>query len=363
MKIPLCIPDLGRQEERALVQTLRSGWLVHGRKNDEFEHAFAKLVGVKHAVTVNSCASALFLAIKALGISGEVIVPSFTFAASANAIVAAGATPVFVDIDARTLTVDPDRVETAITRRTEAIMPVHIAGLPCDMTRIMAVARKHRLAIVEDSAQTIGGQWCGRQAGSFGAGCFSFFPTKNLTTGEGGMVTTDDAAIARSVRLLAAHGIDKRNGRRSAIVPGYNMRMSNLLAAIGVEQLKKLRGMNAARRRHARYLTRELADITHVRTPLEPAGARHVYQMYIVRVETERDRLLRHLHRRGVGATTFADPPVHLQDCYRRFKSADVPVTRSVSRGNIVLPLFPRLTKPELDHVVDSIRVFYARSS
>jgi len=372
MKIPLGKAMIGREEEKAVIETLRSGWLIHGPKNEELEDNFAKLLSVKYAITVNSCASALFLAIKAQDITGEVILPSFTFAASANAIESAGATPVFADSEFETLNIDPKSIEELINKKTEAIMPVHIAGLTCDMDPILKLASEHKLAVIEDSAETIGGTYKTKQAGSMGVGCFSFYPTKNMTTGEGGMLTTNDEDVARKVRTLMAHGISKdtharladgRSGLRAAVLPGYNMRMSNLLAAIGVEQFKKLNKMNVLRRKHANYLTKALRALP-VHTPVEPKGYTHVYQMYIIKVDERRDELLAYLKEHGIGVTVFSDPLVHEHPYYaeaygKRYKNK-LPVAQKLARTNIILPMYPEMTKVELDYMIDTIKLFYA---
>jgi len=207
MKIPLCRPYLGKEEYDAVKHVLDSGWLAHGPKGKEFEEAFARYIGVKRAVTLNSCTSALQLAIQAQKLRGEVILPSFTFPASANSIVIAGCRPVFAEVLPDTYNIDPEDIRKRITKKTAAIMPVHYAGQSCDMDEIMAIADKHGLKVIEDSAETLGGEFKGKKTGSFGTGCFSFFPTKNITTGEGGMLTTDDETLARDVEAYKAHGM------------------------------------------------------------------------------------------------------------------------------------------------------------
>src|SRR5262245_17140378 len=216
MTIPLSLPALGPEEEQAVLEVLRSGWLTHGPKTTEFEQLMAAYLGVGYAVSVNSCAAALHLALVAHRVRGEVIIPSFTFVATANAVLTAGATPVFVEVDRATRNLDPAAVAAAVTPRTEAIMPVHWGGLCCDMVALGAIADRHQLAVIEDSAETIGGKFRGRKAGSFGTACFSFFPTKNITCGEGGMLTTNDETLARTARTHAAHGIPSSTHGRHA---------------------------------------------------------------------------------------------------------------------------------------------------
>lgn len=364
--IPLSVPNTGEKELEALKEALNSGWLAHGKKNIEFEQAFASYVGVQKAISLNSCTSALFLALKALNITGEVILPSFTFVATANAVVTAGATPVFVDIDYHTCNIDSTKIEARITSKTQAIMPVHYAGQSCQMDAIMDLAARYQLVVIEDSAETLGGTFKGKKTGSFGIGCFSFFPTKNITTGEGGMLTTNDLELAAKVRALAGHGIEETTLQRekkekpwlrAATLAGYNFRMSNILAAIGVEQLKKLDAMNAARRQHAeylnKYLNREFLDL-----PIEAENCTHVYQMYTVKVKhLDRTHFVLKLREKGVGASVHFDPPVHRQPFYAGFgySTKDLPVTEKVSASIITLPLYPQLSQEQLDQMISAV--------
>ncbi len=362
--IPLCVPQFGPEEVQAIRRILRSGWVAEGEENHRFEERFARTIGVDHAVTVNSGYSALQLAIQAAGLRGEIILPSFTFAASANAVVNAGCVPVFADILPDTLNIDPEQVRRRITSRTVGVMPVHYAGQSCDMDGLMRVSRG--LTVIEDSAEAIGATHRGRRTGSFGIGCFSFFATKNITTGEGGMVTTRSARVARRVRLLKGHGIAtstweraarRAPWRRSAVAPGYNYRMSSLQAAVGLVQLGRLDSMNRRRRSHARYLTRRLSGLEGIRTPAEDPRCRHVYQMYVIRVSVDRDRFVLALRKRGVGASVHFDPPVHLHPYYRRMRRSRgrFPVTESAARSVVTLPMYPQLRKRQLDAIVAAV--------
>lgn len=373
MKIPLSKVYLDKNEFRALKETLVSGWLTHGPKNKEFEEMFAKYIGVKHAITVNSCASALFAVIKALEITDEVILPSFTFAASANAIAAAGAKPVFAEIDWQTGNLDPKDIEKRITKKTQAIMPVHFAGQSCQMDEIMKIAKKRKLWVIEDSAEAIGAEYKGKKTGSFAIGCFSFFPTKNLTTGEGGMITANSQKLDQKIRTLIGHGIAKNTSQRiksekpwyrAAVLAGYNFRMSNLLAALGVEQLAKLDKMNEMRRKNAAYLNQRLSETGGVEIPREAAGAKHVYQMYTIRVNKNRDALVRKLKENGIEASVHFDPPVHLHPFYKKnygCKTGDLPITEKLSRSIITLPMYPSMTKQEMDYIVTIIKQEFAK--
>ncbi len=370
--IPLSIPVIENDEINAVVDVLKSGWLTHGPKNVEFEKMFADYHNVKHAIAMNSCTSALFLAVLANGITGEVIVPSFTFVASANAIVTAGATPVFAEINYNDSNINPDLIERMINKNTQAIMIVHYAGQCCNMDKIMQLARKHNLVVIEDSAETIGGTFAGLKSGSWGIGCYSFFPTKNFTTGEGGMLTTNDDNLAKKVRALVGHGIDKssfareqegKSWYRAASYAGYNFRLSNILAAIGVEQMKKLDHMNKQRREHSFYLINKLKDVEEILLPYENDRCEHVYQMFTIKVRNQNKRyeLIQHLRNDGIDASVHFDPPVHLHPAYKNSISnnVDLSTTELVANSIVTLPMFPQLKVEQLDRMVKSIQNYF----
>lgn len=367
-KIPLCIPYTGQEEKDAVNEVIDSGWYAHGPKNHEFEEEFANYLGVKYAFSMNSCTSALHLAVEGLGITGEVILPSFTFVASANAVITGGAQPAFADISYDTCNIDPESIERLISPKTEAIMPVHFGGQSADMTAIMSIAKKHKLLVIEDSAETIGGTHQGQLTGSFATGCFSFYPTKNLTTGEGGMLTTNDTELAHKVKALLAHGIDKstyeredqeKSWFRSASRIGYNFRMSNILAAIGVEQLKKLPEMNQKRRDISAQLTKALNEIPAIQTPVERPGNKHVYQMYTIRIreDIDRDEFVRSLNGKGIGASIHFYPPVHHMKPYQgdQYRRDDLSVTEQVIQEIVTLPMYPQMSEDDLKYMVESI--------
>lgn len=368
-KIPLCIPYTGQEEKDAVNEVIDSGWYAHGPKNHEFEEGFAEYLGVEHALSMNSCTSALHLAVEGLGITGEVILPSFTFVASANAVITGGARPVFADIEEDTCNIDPESIERLIGPDTEAIMPIHYGGQSAEMTRILEIAKAQHLHVIEDSAETIGGTHQGQLTGSFGVGCFSFYPTKNLTTGEGGMLTTNDGELAKKVKTLLAHGIDKstyeredleKSWFRSASRVGYNFRLSNILAAIGVEQLKKLPEMNRLRRKLSKKLTAALSEIDGITPPVEREENVHVYQMYTIRVseDIDRDEFVRSLNEKGIGASIHFFPPVHHMKPYQgpEFRRDDLSTTEKVIREIVTLPMYPQMSDEDLDYMVDSIK-------
>ncbi|MAF13884.1 MAG: spore coat polysaccharide biosynthesis protein SpsC [Parcubacteria group bacterium] len=358
MKISLSKPAISNAELKAAQSVLKSGWLTDGPKNEQFEHSFAKYVGTKHAQTINSCASALFIVLKALNIKGEVIIPSFTFVATANAVMAAGAKPVFADIDFESGNVTADTIKPLITSRTEAIMPVHFAGQSCQMDPIIKLCRKHKLVLIEDSAEAIGSTYKNKKTGSFGIGCFSFFPTKNITTGEGGMITTNDKNLKQTIKTMISHGIAKNtktryNWQREAVVAGFNLRMSNVLAAIGLEQLKKLNKLNNLRRQHARYLTAGL-DKQIVIPPSAKQFCKHVYQMYTVKVDPKiRNRLVEKLKKVGIGASVHFSPPVHQQKFYKKFAHQNLKNTDKLANSILTLPMYPDLKIKELDYIIN----------
>ena len=355
--IPLCKPDIGIEEASNVLSVLASGFLTSGPWVEKLETALAQEVGCKYAVAVNSCTSALILALKALDITGEVILPSFTFAATANAIVLAGATPVFADILPDTYNIDPSHIESLITPNTEAIIPVHFAGQSCDMDRIQQIATEYHLAIIEDCAEALGASYRDQPVGSFGTGCFSFFPTKAITTGEGGAITTNDPTLASRCCLLRAHGVVKSGFHRSTVEPGYNFRLSDILASIGLPQLSRLDTMNAARKRAARYYNISLPGYLGLPTPAPYCN--HVYQMYpliLLPQEGFRDKFVDSLRLLSIEASVHFDPPVHLHPYYQsHYSSPPLPITEEVSRTIATLPIFPSITQEQLDTVVNAV--------
>jgi perosamine synthetase len=363
MKIPLCKPYLGQDELNSVKEVLDSGWLAHGPKGKAFEKEFSEYLGSKFAVTLNSCASALHLATLAQGIKGEVILPSFTFSASANAIVNAGAKCVFADIEYDTCNIDPEDIKKKITKNTQAIMPVHFAGQSCRMDEIMEIAAKHGLKVIEDSAECLGGTYKGKKTGSFGTGCFSFYPTKNITSGEGGMVTTNDEKLAQTVKTLSAHGIatsalqrekSEKPWLREAILPGFNNRLSDVLSAIGLVQLRKVDTMNNMRRKIASYLTRRISQIEGIEAPVEAENCKHVYMMYTIKLNgINRTGFIKYLIQNGIGASVHFEPVVHKQQYY--LSEISLPITEEVSQKIVTLPIYPQMTQEEMDFILEKV--------
>jgi dTDP-4-amino-4,6-dideoxygalactose transaminase len=346
-------PQLGIEEEEAVLAVLRSGQLVQGPRVAEFEEAFARMLGARHAVAVSSGTAALVVALQAhsVGPGDEVIVPAFTYAATANAVLLAGATPVLADIRAEDYNIDPAAVQAAITPHTRALVPVHLYGHPCDLTAISAIAREYGLALIEDAAQAVGATWQGRAAGTFGTGCFSFYATKNITTGEGGMIATDDEQTAQRVRVLRSQGEAERY--RTDVLSG-NHRMTEIAAAIGLTQLTKLDAWNERRRENAAWLN---AHIEGVVTPVELAGARHVYHQYTVRVpDGRRDALRAALREQDIEAVPYYERCIHQQPLYQELGiGGSFPVAEQAAREVLSLPVHPGLSRDDLERIASAV--------
>ncbi len=359
--IPIAKPLIGEEEKAAVLAVLESGQLAQGKEVAEFEERFARFCGVKHAIATSSGTAALHVALLALGIGpgDEVLTTPFTFIASANAVLFCGARPVFCDIEPDTFNLDPNHAEAVIRRRRaqgkrlRAILPVHLFGHLCDMPAILELAKRYDLLIVEDACQSHGASLNGKKAGSFGTGCFSFYPTKNITTGEGGMITTDDDAVAEKCRLLRDHGQRRRYHHETL---GYNLRMTNIAAAIGLAQLEKLPRHTEMRIRNAAYLTEHLQGLPHVVVPTVRPGYVHVFHQYTIRIRGDRDRAVEVLREKGIGTGVHYPVPVHHQPLYRALGYDDVlPEAERASREVLSLPVHPALSQSDLDTIVDAV--------
>jgi dTDP-4-amino-4,6-dideoxygalactose transaminase len=352
--INIAKPMIGPEEKQAVLEVLDSGMLAQGPRVKAFEEAFAEYCGVKHAIATTSGTTALHTTLLAHGIGpgDEVITSSFTFIASANSCLFVGAKPVFVDIDPRTFNLNPALIESAITSRTRAIMPVHLFGLSCDMDPILAVARRHGLLVIEDACQSHGALYKGRRVGSFGTATFSLYPTKNMTSGEGGMITSDDDGIADHCRIIRQHGMRRRYYHDEL---GYNFRMTDIQAAIGLEQLKKLERFNAIRRENARYLSTYLKGVT---VPFVPEGCQHVFHQYTVRIPAgKRDRFMELLTARGIGCMVYYPVPIHQQTVYIKKLNYQVslPETERAAAEVLSLPVHAGLSQPDLEQIVEAV--------
>lgn len=358
--IPIARPDLGPEEIQAVTEVLSGGMIAQGKRVAELEARWAEYCGVKHAVATSNGTTALMAIFAGLGLGpgDEVITVAHTFAATANAILFTGATPVFVDIEPETYLIDAARIEAAITPRTRAIVPVHLFGLVADMDMIEAIADRHGLAVVEDACQAHGATYRGRRAGSFGHGAFSLYATKNMTTAEGGFVTTDDDALADWLRLYRNQGMRTRYAFEML---GYNFRMTDLVAAIGLVQLAKLERNTARRQAIAAAYDAAFAELP-VRLPVIPDGRTHVFHQYTLDVGDERDAILGELREAGVGADVYYPLPVHRQAyILERGLHADLPVTDAAAARTIALPMHPGLTDDERATVVSAVREIVGR--
>ncbi|MBO4209410.1 DegT/DnrJ/EryC1/StrS family aminotransferase [Micromonospora echinofusca] len=355
--IPPARPVIGEAEIEAAVRVLRSGMVVQGPEVAAFEQEFAELVAGRHCVAVNSGTSALQLTLMGLGFGpgDEIIVPSFSFAASANAVRLVGAEPVFVDIEPGSFCIDPAAVEAAITPRTVAIMPVHLYGHPAAMDRIMPIAERHGLAVVEDAAQAHAAALNGQPVGSFGtAGCFSFYPTKNMHSLEGGMITTGDAGLARTLRLLRNQGMEQRYANE---IVGANMRLTDVAAAIGRVQLTQLPEWTEQRRANAKFLD---SRITGMITPPVADAAKHVYHQYTVRVTGDRDAAQRKLTELGIGNAVYYPTPIHRLIPYLvdgKPGPWDLPETEKAAAEVVSLPVHPSLSQADLERIADAANI------
>ncbi|MEE8392376.1 MAG: DegT/DnrJ/EryC1/StrS family aminotransferase [Anaerolineae bacterium] len=357
--IPLSGPDITEREIELVNQVLQTPYLSMGPMIERFEAAVADFVGARHAVAVSSGTAGLHLAMVAAGLcpGDEVITTPFSFVASANCALYVGATPRFADIEAMTLNLDPDQVEAAITPRTRALLPVHVFGQPCAMDRLMGIAQKHDLVVVEDACEAIGAEFKEQAVGTFGAcGVFAFYPNKQMTTGEGGMLVTDDEAWAALFRSLRNQGRDESGTWLRHVRLGYNYRMPELSAALGVAQMERIKELLAKREQVANWYTERLNGMDGVQVPwVAPEVTRMSWFVYVVRLapELDRDKIMVELARRGVPARPYFTP-LHLQPLYRErfgFCEGDFPITEQVARSTLALPFSGRMGEGKVERV------------
>lgn len=365
--IPISRPYIGNEEKQAVMDVLDSGMLVQGAKVAELEALFADMHKVKHAIATSNGTTALTVALMAYGIGfgDEVIIPSFSFMATATSIMSANATPVFVDVEADTFCINPDAIEGAITPQTKAIMPVHLYGHPAQMAKIKTIADKHNLAIIEDAAQAHAAAIDGTPVGGWGAAAFSLYATKNMMSGEGGMVTTNDDHIADMARMIRNHGMSKQYLHE---VIGFNFRMTNLVAAIGVEQIKRLPDWTAKRQANAQYYSENLE---YVQVPIVRDAYTHVYHQYTVRIPDgmNRDQILKQVNDAGIGARVYYPLPIHCQPVLLNSRQncdtacahghmkdcPDLPMTIALTNQVMSLPVHPMITTEEREYIVNTL--------
>jgi len=375
-KLPFSKPSLGEPEIQELIEVIRSGWITSGPRVKRFEEDFARYVGADHAVAVSSCTAALHLALLGHGIGpgDEVVTSSLTWPATVNMIERVGARPIFADVDPATLQIGPEAVATVLSQHTRALLPVHFAGQACDLDALAELAAPGRLPLIEDAAHAIGTEYRGRRVGGGGTmACFSFHPAKNMTTGEGGMITTGDADLAERLRSLRFHGVNRdawsrygqaRSARYETVTPGFKYNLTDLQAALGIHQLAKLDAFIAERAQLASLYRESLEDVDVVGLPgFAEHTTRHAWHLFVVtldleRVRCDRDRFGVLLGERGIG-TGLHFTAVHLHEYYRdRYghRPGDLPHTEWASERVISLPLFPGMSKEDVALVCQAIR-------
>lgn len=372
-QIPFYIPSIGEEEISAVVNTLRSGWLTTGPQVKQFEQAFATSVAADHAIAVNSCTSALHLALEAIGVGpgDEVLIPSLTFASTGEVVMHLGATPVLVDCGNEFL-IDVEDMESKITPKTRAVIPVHYGGHPCDMDRILSVARRHGLRVIEDAAHALPARYGDRPVGSLGdVTCFSFYANKTITTGEGGMVTTNDDMIAERVRLMSLHGISKDAWKRFSAegswyyeitAPGYKFNMTDLAAAIGICQLEKCHDFWERRQWVAAQYDAGFSETPEIGTPTTELNVQNAWHLYVIRLEIEalnisRDQFIVELNQAGIG-TSVHYLPLHMHPLYRErfnYQVEDLPQAARLFERMISIPIHPNLTDEDVDQVIRTV--------
>jgi len=379
--LPFNQPDIGPAEITEVMDTLHSGWITTGPKTKEFERRFAEYVGARAAVAVNSCTGGMHVALAAAGIGrgDEVIIPTMTFCAAANIVVHLAATPVCVDAEPDTLNIDPQAFEAAITPRTRAVIPVHLYGYPCRMDEILKIAADHRLLVVEDAAHAIGAEWEGQRIGTLSpATVFSFYATKNLTTAEGGMITTDDEEYAEQMRIWTLHGISRDAWKRytaegswyyEVTVPGFKYNLTDLQASLGLHQLARLEAITRRRTELASRYYAGLGGLPEIRLPILDARVRHAWHLFVIQLQLEllkisRAEFIEQLKAEGIG-TSVHFIPLHRQPFYRDsfgFSPSDFPIADAAYERLISLPLYTRMTEQDVDDVIEALRRVIQRS-
>lgn len=365
MKIPLSAPDIQEEDIEAVASVLRTPRLSMGPKLEEFEHAIARYVGVENGIGVSSGTAGLHLCVRALGIGegDEVIVPSFTFVAVANVLRYEKAVPVFVDVEPETLNLDPGRIEAAITRRTKAIVVVHTFGCPAELSEILDIARRHHLCVIEDACEAIGAEYDGRKVGGFGdAGVFAFYPNKQITTGEGGAVVTENSRMASMIRALRNQGRTESDDWFQHSELGYNYRLSEINCALGIGQLQRIEAILSRREEIARKYNDKLRENENLRLPVLSVPRRKIsWFVYVVRLsgawsQTRRDWIVKEMNRRGIGCGRYF-APIHLQPAYQfaSVRRTDLSVTEVQASRCLALPFFNRLQDEQIDEVCGNL--------
>jgi dTDP-4-amino-4,6-dideoxygalactose transaminase len=372
--LPYCLPFVGEEEIAEVVDSLRSGWIGRGPKVTRFEHDFADYVGVEHAVAVSSCTAALHTSLAALDIGpgDEVILPTLTFCSTANVVIHTGATPVIVDVD-QNFQISAESVRRAISSRTKAIIPVHYAGQACCLKELLAIGFRHGIPIVEDAAHAVGAEYAGARVGSYGrATCFSFYASKNITTGEGGMITTNDSSLASRLRLLSMSGLSRDAWKRYSeggswhydiLEAGYKYNMTDIQAALGIHQLRRLDGFIGRRQEIAARYDAAYSDLEELLLPPRLPDRTHTFHLYPIRLSLDLLRLnksafIEQLHARNIGASVHFIP-LHRHRYYREryaYRPEQFPVCEDLYRGLLSLPLYPQMTDRDVSDVINAVR-------
>jgi dTDP-4-amino-4,6-dideoxygalactose transaminase len=379
--LPFHRSDVGEEEVSEVLEVLRSGWLTTGPKVREFEREFAAMVGAEHAVAVNSCTAALHLALEAAGVSegDEVLVPTMTFAATAEVVTYFRARPVLIDCVQDTLNVNADRIQQAITKKTRAIIPVHFAGHPCDLRPIHAIAQNHNLHVIEDAAHALPARYHGKMIGGISdATCFSFYATKNITTGEGGMVTTNNAERAARMRMMSLHGLSRDAWNRYSaqgswyyeiLSPGFKYNLTDIAAALGLAQLKKCERFLKGREQYAALYHEGFQDLPEIMCPPTASHVQHAWHLYVIQLDLDRlqigrDEFIRQLQQAGVGCSVHFIP-LHLHPYHRDrggYQPEDFPVASRVYQRIVSLPLYSKMTEDEVNRVIETVRDLVKRN-
>lgn len=378
-KVPYAIPDIGEREVEEVIDAIKSHWLSKGPKTVQFEQEFSNFVQADYAIGLNSCTAGLHLAQLVVGVGpgDEVITTPYTFASTVNTIIHTGATPVLVDIDPKTMNINPELIEEKITEKTKAIIPVHFAGFPCDMDKIMAIAKKHNLAVIEDAAHAVYTKHKDQMIGSIGdITSFSFYATKNLVTGEGGMVTTNNPEYAEKMRTMSLHGMSKNAWNRysdkgswyyEVEYAGFKYNMTDIQAAFGLVQLQRIEEMQTKREQIANEYNKAFKEMEGIQIPFYNDVNRHAWHLYVLRIDEEmftinRNQFIEELNERGVG-TSVHFIPIHFHPYYQKmgFKVGDYPETERAFKGEISLPLYPKMSTDDVMYVIQTVQEIVAQ--
>jgi len=372
--LPFTLPDITRKEILAVNKVLKSGWLTTGLVTQKFKKEFAKYIGAKYAIAVNSGTAALHLALDAIGLRGndEVIVPTMTFTATAEVVTYFGAKPVFVDCQEDTFNIDPDKIEEKITKKTKAIIPVHIGGQACDIDKLLKLAKKYNLKVIEDAAHALPSKYKGRMIGTISdLTCFSFYPTKSITTGEGGMVTTNNKKWAKKIEIMRLHGISHEAWNRyskggswyyQVLYPGWKYNPTDIASALGIEQLKRCNWLYKKRRAIAKDYTQAFKDVEEIQVPFvepfnQPAWHLYIIKLNLDKITISRDRFIEEMRKRNIG-TSVHYIPLHLHPAYKKYgyQVHDFPIANKVFQQIISLPIYSKMTKRDVKAVIWAIK-------